>query len=107
LATGGFVDLRIESGDDGASLRLAGDLDVATVSTLLDAVGAAGPFEGDVVIDLSELTFMDSTGLRALVTISKDLPEGGKLVIAGASSQVRKLMDLVRADLFDRWELRD
>ena len=101
------MDLRIEPGDDGASFRIAGDLDLATVSNLLDAVRAAGPFDGDVSIDLSELSFMDSTGLRALVTISKDLPEGGKLIIAGASAQVRKLMTLVRADLFDRWDVRD
>ena len=101
------MDLRVEPGDDGASYRIIGDLDVATVSTLLDAVRAAGPHEGDLVMDLSELKFIDSTGLRALVTISKDLPEGGTLVIAGASTQVRKLMDLVRADLFEHWEVRD
>lgn len=99
------MDLRVEPGDDGASFRIVGDLDVATVSILLDAVRAAGPFEGDVVLDLSELTFMDSTGLGALVAISKDL--SGTLIIAGASPQVRKLMALVRADLFERWEVRD
>jgi anti-sigma B factor antagonist/stage II sporulation protein AA (anti-sigma F factor antagonist) len=101
------VDLRVEPGDDGASFRIAGDLDVASVSTLLEAVQAAGPFARDVSIDLSDLTFMDSTGLRTLVTISKDLPEGRQLVIAGASPQVRKLMKLVRADLFERWDVRD
>jgi anti-anti-sigma factor len=101
------VDLRVEPGDDGASFRIVGDLDVATVGTLLDAVDATGPHEGDLLMDLSELKFIDSTGLRALVTISKDLPEGGTLVIAGASTQVRKLMDLVRADLFDHWEVRE
>lgn len=101
------MDLRVEPGDDGTSFQVVGDLDLATVNTFFEAVRGAGPFEGDVSIDLSGVTFMDSTGLRSLMTISKDLPEDAKLVIVGASPQVRKLMDLVRADLFERWDVRD
>ena len=45
-------------------LRVAGELDLLTAPELNDALHAAGE---DVVLDLRDLTFVDSTGLAVLV----------------------------------------
>jgi anti-anti-sigma factor len=56
---------------DGVRLNLSGELDVAVVGDLqnrLDSVGRAGEL---VVLDLSELTFIDSSGLNVLITAAR------------------------------------
>jgi anti-anti-sigma factor len=53
-------------------LRLAGELDLAAEDDLLTAFRSASNDESDVILDLSELSFIDSTGIRALVTIAQE-----------------------------------
>jgi len=68
-------------------------LDIATAPTLeseFDAV-SVGP-DSIVVIDLTELTFMDSTGLHLLLRLSERLPE--RLRVINGSPSVERLLDL-------------
>jgi anti-sigma B factor antagonist len=58
--------------DDGIRLAISGALDALTVPevrAVLDAVAAARPHR--VVIDLSELTILDSSGVGAIVSLYK------------------------------------
>ncbi len=52
----------------GVTLALAGELDISTAPRVEQAVrrACAGPCE-ELVLDLTELTFTDSTGVRALL----------------------------------------
>src|SRR2546423_347882 len=65
-------------------LALRGELDVATVPRLADPLReaiAAG--KTAMVIDLGELTFLDSTGLMVLLNgLRRGMRPGGKPVIA-------------------------
>jgi anti-anti-sigma factor len=67
-----------------------GEIDLSTVSELRDAIGAA--FDDDsetVVVDLSGVTFMDSTGLHALIDADRRSHAGGiRLVIVEGSALV-------------------
>lgn len=58
--------------DDGhaAVVRLRGELDLATGDRFREAVYAAIWGGGPVVVDLAQLTFVDSTGLRCLMTVA-------------------------------------
>jgi anti-sigma B factor antagonist len=63
---------------DKAELTVAGELDLGTATQLECAVQAAlsrGPRE--LVIDLSKLTFMDSTGLRLFIAMYDEAAENG------------------------------
>jgi anti-anti-sigma factor len=55
---------------DGATVRLSGELDISTAAELERVLGELAVPDGParIVIDLRDLTFMDSTGLRLLVT---------------------------------------
>jgi anti-anti-sigma factor len=55
---------------------------------ILDAV-KAGPLN----FDLSDLTFMDSTGLRASLHVAKAL-QSGRLILHGVQNEVRKVLDI-------------
>ena len=76
-------------------IRVRGELDVATVGALEKLL--LRPRErGDVVkLDLSELGFMDSTGLRVLLRAQQAAERGGwEVVLTGASVPVQRLFDL-------------
>lgn len=51
-----------------------------------------------IIIDLSNVTFMDSSGLGTIVSILKMLGVTGDLVIAGATGVVADLFTLTRMD---------
>jgi anti-anti-sigma factor len=58
---------------DGTTLHLAGELDMATARRLEAAVAnALDREEAELVVDLNEVRFMDSTGLRALLRARRD-----------------------------------
>lgn len=77
-------------------LALRGELDVATVPRLADPlreVIAAG--KTGLVIDLGELTFLDSTGLMVLLNgLRRVVRQGGNLVIVCTNPTVLRLFDI-------------
>jgi anti-anti-sigma factor len=67
--------LDIEASEDGAvvTLRLTGTLDLSTVRVLDAASGRLPAGCRSVVLDLSGLAFLDSTGIGALVRLRQRL----------------------------------
>jgi anti-anti-sigma factor len=60
-------------------IALAGDLDVASVRDVAAELSeAVGDTSRDVVVDLRHVTFMDSTGLGALVQAQKRMRRQGR-----------------------------
>lgn len=57
-------DLVVDVTEDGTRIRVVGDVDAHSVGALSAAFDGAAP---DVVIDLGGCTFMDSSGVAALV----------------------------------------
>lgn len=61
-----------------------------------------------VIVDLSEVDFIDSSGLGAIVAAMKQLREGQRLELAGLTPTVSKVFRLTRMDtvfsLFDTLE---
>lgn len=86
-----------------------GDLAVAVASVPVEELDAsnAGEFKRDVaplleantklVLDLSRLRFVDSSGLGAFISCLRKLnAKGGDLKLCGMSKQVRAVFELVR-----------
>lgn len=51
-----------------------------------------------IVLDLSDVTFIDSTGLGAILSVLKRLGKGGEIVITGVSDTVGSMFKLTRMD---------
>lgn len=66
-------DVEIEDGPNGIALRVSGELDLVSEPQLNQALEQSSG--RPVTIDLSELAFMDSTGLRALLGAARTYPE--------------------------------
>jgi len=77
-----------------------------------DFRGRMGAFIGEgqelIVLDLSDVDFVDSSGLGAIVASLKMLGGKGDLAIAGASDKVMSLFKLTRMDrVFQIFATRD
>jgi anti-anti-sigma factor len=97
------MDLDQEHLDGVAVLHLSGDVDVSQSLAVRDAVGAAVEAGTPVVVDLSGVRFIDSSGIGILVTAHRKAPES--FAVAGAVDAVRRALELTRTDrilrLFD------
>jgi anti-anti-sigma factor len=91
------VDTRTE---DGVAVVIPrGELDVAGTPALEDAVSevADAPGVAGVVIDLSGLDFMDSSGLRAVVLADRRLREQGlRFALVRGGEPVHRVFELTR-----------
>ena len=90
------LDVDVTRTGYGALLEIAGELDIATVPHVRAAL-AAEPLASAaaVVVDLTGLTFMDSTGLSALIELSHDLASrAGRMAIACPEGPARLLLDV-------------
>jgi anti-sigma B factor antagonist len=93
----------IESGPSSGGvdvLVLRGELDMAAAPELRARLeGAAGA----LVVDMSAATFIDSAVLKELLRARAELGDrGARLVLAGVSGLVRRLLDLTRtSELFE------
>ncbi|WP_300682942.1 STAS domain-containing protein [Nocardioides sp.] len=81
---------------DGVRLVVTGDLDLATAPRLTEVARAAVSSPGDIVtLDLSGVTFLDSTGLGALLDLRKKVVgAGGRVQVAAQSPAVARVLDL-------------
>ena len=86
--------------EQGRTIRLAGELDMSNESELDDVLQSAVDQGGAILVDLSELTFMDSTGISAFLRAAVSLRGRGCLILHGEQDRVRRVMDIVRVDGF-------
>ncbi|MDO8210501.1 STAS domain-containing protein [Conexibacter sp. CPCC 206217] len=76
----------------------AGELDLATAPQLLAALRAHDDYER-LVIDLRSLSFMDSSGLRLLVSERDRAVAGGyELRLVRGGAEIGRLLRLTRLD---------
>jgi anti-sigma B factor antagonist len=86
-------------GLDGSTLVVAsGEIDLATSPALRGALLVAAESSGRVVVDLSAVTFLDSTGLGVLMSGFKSLPASGSMCLVGANGIVAKVLRQTRLD---------
>ncbi|MCW2614739.1 MAG: hypothetical protein JWN08_1733 [Frankiales bacterium] len=81
-------------------IGLSGELDAHTTGRLRSLLAEqllAGP--GNLVLDLAQLSFIDSAGLAALISADKGTRRAGmRLVLAAPGSSVRKVLGLTGID---------
>ncbi|WP_433053655.1 STAS domain-containing protein [Dactylosporangium sp. CS-033363] len=86
--------------DGRAHLVLAGELDLDSAPSLLAAVVAELDAGADgIVVDLTELSFIDSSGLGTLVGCwRRAKAAGAKLVVANPNEDVRVTLEITGLD---------
>ena len=85
--------------DDGvATTVVSGELDLATAPSLSAAVAAHGDARL-LVLDLTAVTFLDSTGVRVLIEADRACTgSGSRLVVLAGDGPVRRVLELCELD---------
>ncbi|HEX3434480.1 MAG TPA: STAS domain-containing protein [Solirubrobacteraceae bacterium] len=95
------LDLRVEQPPGGfsATLDLAGELDISTADRLKQAIGELLVEHGarELTVDLRQLTFIDSSGLAAMVYTSRQCEQHQcRLSVVRGSQSVHSVFELTR-----------
>jgi anti-sigma B factor antagonist len=94
---GRMLEIRRDSrSDGGVVVALQGQVDLATAPQLTQAVANATKQGGDaVVVDLTDVDFLDSAGVRALVESAQAAATAGVAVtVTGASGWVARVLEI-------------
>lgn len=90
------VDIKSEHNGDAIVYRLRGSLDLATAPSLRAAlVEAANEGKHEIIVDLSQLEFLDSTGLGALIGAHRRaLESGGRVRLIVNEGPIQRLLTI-------------
>jgi anti-sigma B factor antagonist len=95
-----ILDVRTEDRDGLVHMALVGELDLSSVAKVqeeLRRIEAGSP--PTLVLDLSKLSFLDSTGLRCIVTADERAREGGRrIVIVRGPDAVQRVFAITRLE---------
>jgi len=81
--------------EGGVRLALRGEMDLATVPGLQERLEALRASRTPVVIDLREVTFIDSTGIRCLLLAGTDAArDGWRVEVIQGPKQVRETLEV-------------
>jgi len=91
-------ELELERATDmagGPTIRVCGEVDMATAPQLREVLDAAvDAADGDVVLDCAELAFLDSSGIGVLVAARNRLGDRGELVLDSPPDNVRRVLEI-------------
>jgi anti-sigma B factor antagonist len=92
------VDHDVEAGVQ--LVAVSGELDLASVNDLRTALGTAAATRSPaVVVDVSDVSFIDSTALAALIRSNDELSSNGvRMVMACPPGPVRRLLTMTSLD---------
>lgn len=86
----------VEEVDGTVVVRLTGEIDMSTAGILSEHLRSISAQQLEhVVLDATEVSFMDSTGLHALTEGKRLFHEAGTNLYLVPSSQVRRVLELV------------
>jgi anti-sigma B factor antagonist len=92
-------EARTERVGTATVVTFLGELDIASEAPAAAALEAAIGDGGVLVVDLRELAFLDSTGVRVLLTADLHAKEKGvRFGVARGDGMVRKLLEVTRID---------
>lgn len=100
-------DVRSEQRGDTVHIRLSGELDISTAAKVEDELARIEPNRPEtILLDLRNLAFMDSTGLRLLIAAdTRARNQGRKLTIVKGPEPVQRVFRITRLE--ERLEIVD
>jgi anti-sigma B factor antagonist len=92
------LEIEADSHDSWSVLSLRGEVDISTVALLEERIDAALEGGSQLVLDLTGVSFIDSTGLRLVISTRQRLTEDGELALVVADGPVTRLLEITGLD---------
>ncbi len=88
-------DVQIDSGTDPLRVVADGELDAASAATLARALEEATGASTGIALDLSGVSFIDSSGLRVIAAeVQRGEAAGTPFRVSAASDAVRRIFEM-------------
>ncbi|OHD64045.1 MAG: hypothetical protein A2176_05480 [Spirochaetes bacterium RBG_13_51_14] len=89
------MKIKINQTDDTVKVSLEGNLESTTIKPFSDKITNIHSYGKNVEIDLGKVDYIDSSGIRILLTLKKKLQEFEKnLTIINCSENVKRILQL-------------
>jgi anti-anti-sigma factor len=92
--------------EDRNGLRLIGELDLAAAPELGEALFFDVDQHGELCLELSELSFVDSVGVSTILAHARARNGDGPLVLANPSAAVARVFEILSLDEHPGIEVR-
>jgi stage II sporulation protein AA (anti-sigma F factor antagonist) len=88
------LEVTVVNANGRAIVFVRGEIDLASGQAFRNALSQAQQGAPDVIVDLSDVVFMDSTGINALTEAHRRAPEQGSVRVVSPSPAVRRVFDI-------------
>ncbi|MFL5954581.1 MAG: STAS domain-containing protein [Gaiellaceae bacterium] len=99
-----LIEFEISSAPAGASsyeVRIAGELDLYTAPDVRQQFAGMPPETDRVVVDLRELSFVDSAGIASLLAVARDLASrGGAMTLLVRDAGILRVLEVTGLDRY-------
>lgn len=86
-------NFQIELDTDRRTVRLGGELDIASVPKLSRALEQLTVNPGNITLDMDGVSFIDATGIRSIEEAARRLD--GKIMLVNSKPLVRRVVGLL------------
>ena len=95
MSTPASFVVEVDDGVDPVVVRVGGELDLSTAPNLVQALEEAAPLSAAIVLELSDVGFIDSSAIGALLTSGRARTSaGGRLQIGSRSAAVDRILEV-------------
>ena len=89
-----MLDIEKKIEDAKASVSLAGRLDTVSAPELEEVLSELIPGIGELTLDLKDLDYISSAGLRVLLSVHKIMDRQGILKVANAGETIMEIFEV-------------
>ncbi|WP_438434551.1 STAS domain-containing protein [Gorillibacterium sp. sgz500922] len=88
-------DIHVQETNDSHTVFVSGELDLAVAAQFRSVIEPLLPSDKEVILNLEDLSYIDSTGMGIIIFFLKERSEGGKaLSVQNVPQKIKKLFDL-------------
>ena len=91
------INMQIESNktEEGLCLKLSGRLETSTAPNLQDIIDKQANYINELQIDMGDIEYVSSAGLRVLLAASKKMKaNGGNMIISHVNKDVMEVFEI-------------
>jgi anti-anti-sigma factor len=89
------MKVKINQTADLVKIIIEGNLESTTIKPFTDKIATITGFGKDVELDMGQIEYIDSSGIRSLLTISKKLMDiNKKFTIINCSENLKRILQL-------------
>jgi anti-sigma B factor antagonist len=96
--------IRVDVSDVGGKrvVQISGEVDLRTSPQLRERlIESAQRNQGDLLVDLSQVPYMDSSGVGTMVFVKREVErQGDRLVLIGLQPRVRSVFEITNLEKF-------